>query len=175
MMNFVSVILSVVACYHVTQAKVTVTKFENCDNNADYPIKMTFKLKQGGDGMQVLEEGSLSTKVPLGNDILDIADVSYKEDNGAYEHLITIKENLCDAVNKYMGEFMHDIQEAAGLERGKCPVPPGDYKIKDHTLDFQKFKFKKIPDGEFLVKVSLLDAKTNETLNCHNLEFTIEK
>ena len=44
-------------------------------------------------------------------------------ESGKWEHLITINENLCDAVNKYMGEFMHDLQEKAGLERGACPVP----------------------------------------------------
>lgn len=49
-------------------AKVTITKFENCDANADYPVKMTFQLGES-DGMQVLKEGTFSSKVPLGKNI----------------------------------------------------------------------------------------------------------
>ncbi|CAH1374836.1 unnamed protein product [Tenebrio molitor] len=172
-MKFSSTFLVIALVSTVALGKVTIHKFENCDANADYPIKMTFKIKSD-NGVQMVEEGSLSSKVPLGNNILDVAEV-YSKENGKYEHLITLKEGLCDAVNKYMGDFMHDIQEAAGLERGVCPVPAGDYKISDHTLDFQKFKFKKIPDGDFRVQVTLLDQTTNETLHCHNVEFSIEK
>lgn len=99
----------------------------------------------------------------------------FVKENGEFEHLITIKESLCDAVNKFMGEFMHDMQEAAGLARGACPIPPGDYQIKDHPLNFEKFKFKRIPDGEFRVIVTLKDTTTNEILNCHTVEFDITK
>jgi hypothetical protein len=53
----------------VALGKVTIHKFENCDANADYPIKMNFKIKSD-NGVQMVEEGSLSSKVPLGNNIL---------------------------------------------------------------------------------------------------------
>lgn len=53
----------------MTHGKVTVNKFESCDSKIDYPIKIDFKLKDS-NGMQILEEGSLKTKVPLGNDII---------------------------------------------------------------------------------------------------------
>ena len=52
----------------MAQRKVTITKFENCDANADYPIKMSFKIKEE-NGVQILEEGSVSSKVALGNNI----------------------------------------------------------------------------------------------------------
>ncbi|KAJ3643052.1 hypothetical protein Zmor_025790 [Zophobas morio] len=168
-----ALVIVLFAVSSMAQRKVTITKFENCDANADYPIKMSFKIKEE-NGVQILEEGSVSSKVALGNNIKDTAEV-FAMESGKWEHLITINENLCDAVNKYMGEFMHDLQEKAGLERGACPVPAGDYKVEQHTLDFGNFKFKKIPEGEFRVKVTLVDNTSNETLHCHFLEFKIEK
>lgn len=53
----------------MVQAKIHLHKIEHCDANADYPIKFNLRVK-GETGMQVVEEGNVSTKIPLGNNIM---------------------------------------------------------------------------------------------------------
>lgn len=59
----------------------------------------------------------------------------YISQNGEYVHFITVKEPLCEAMNKYLGDFMHGIQEAVGLKAGSCPVAPVCIEIeKKHKV-----------------------------------------
>lgn len=32
-------------------------------------------------------------------------------------------ENACDAIKKYLGDFIVEMQKSAGIEPGTCPVP----------------------------------------------------
>ncbi|KAL3268528.1 hypothetical protein HHI36_007637 [Cryptolaemus montrouzieri] len=165
------VLVGVLFLAYVVNAKVTVKRLQQCDDNPNYKIKLTAHIREEG-GVQVVG-GNLKADIELGDNIENNVDV-YSLEKGEFTFMLNVKETMCNALHNYMGDFGYDMQKAAGLKPGACPLPPGDYSIKDHPLDFSKFKYRDVPKGTLKIKSNMIEIKTKEKVGCFELEFSIE-
>ncbi|XP_045474032.1 uncharacterized protein LOC123680274 [Harmonia axyridis] len=163
------VILSVLF-FCVVRGKVVVEKIEQCGDGANYKIKFSSHLREEG-GVQIAG-GSLKTEIETGDNVENNVDI-YALENGEFKFIINAKETWCNSLHNYMGDFGYDMQKAAGLNPGTCPLPAGEYSIKDHPLDFSKFKFQDVPKGTLKMVDNIIDAKTKEKLGCIELVVAI--
>ncbi|XP_044754355.1 uncharacterized protein LOC123313506 [Coccinella septempunctata] len=155
----------------VVRCKVVVEKIEQCGDATNYKIKFTSHLREEG-GIQIAG-GTLKTDIETGDNVENNVDI-YTLDNGEFKFLINAKETWCNSLHNYMGDFGYDMQKAAGINPGTCPLPAGEYSIKDHPLDFSKFKFRDVPKGTLKMVDNILDLKTKEKLGCIEMQVRIE-
>nr|XP_022909497.1 uncharacterized protein LOC111420684 [Onthophagus taurus] len=140
-----------------------VTKFEVCDPSYDYPLKVIYKFRKDDAGNQFLS-GEGHFKVNFGEDSdFNISITMKQSQKDEYARLVSLyDEDTCEALKKFVGPFFHDMQKASGVNPGTCPVPKGDYIMKDYKLDFSKISYQAIPEGIFRVEHTIKNIKTKE-------------
>ncbi|KAF2901793.1 hypothetical protein ILUMI_04389, partial [Ignelater luminosus] len=81
---------------------------------------------------------------------------------GDYINVFEIKgKKACNSLHKYMGEFMYDIEAAAGLIRGMCPVREGKYHVHNVELDYEKTTLQTFPFGNLRITMTTHDDKNS--------------
>ncbi|KAK9877325.1 hypothetical protein WA026_017722 [Henosepilachna vigintioctopunctata] len=164
------VVINFMVLAYTVNGKVKIDRIEQCDDHTNYKIKFSSHLKEEG-GVQLVG-GILKTDMEVGDNVENDVDV-YSLENGEYKFLVNVKETWCNVLHNYLGDFGYDMQKSAGISPGTCPLPPGEYSIKDHPLDFSKFKYRDVPKGTLKIKSSMIDLKTKEKVGCTEIEFTI--
>ncbi|KAF2892333.1 hypothetical protein ILUMI_13840, partial [Ignelater luminosus] len=102
-------------------AGVLVKSFENCNPNGNDLLKYnitikTIDKKQFANGVVLLQE-------PLDNSLKVNVDIEMLVGKD-YVYLFSINEKKsCDAMHKYLGEFVYDVERRIGLIPGACPIP----------------------------------------------------
>ncbi|KAG5864925.1 hypothetical protein JTB14_019479 [Gonioctena quinquepunctata] len=147
----------------VHASSIHVDKMEMCDPTADYPVKWMMKLKDE-NGRQIVEEGSLISRVDLDNNVLGTLKVYTLVDN-EWNHLISKEDPICSIKEQYMGEVATQLEKAAGVTQ-TCPYSKGTYKISNYPIDWSKLKYQDFPEGKIKIIGEFNNAKTKEFLGC---------
>ncbi|KAF2901792.1 hypothetical protein ILUMI_04388, partial [Ignelater luminosus] len=88
-----------------------------------------------------------------------------------YINVFEIKEKkACDSIHKYMGEFVYDIEAAAGLIRKMCPIPKGRYHVHNLQLNYEKISLQTFPFGNLRITMAIQDDKNRKNLSCLEVE-----
>nr|XP_023027640.1 uncharacterized protein LOC111515662 [Leptinotarsa decemlineata] len=143
-----------------------------CDPSVDYPIKWMLKLKNDKNG-QVIEEGRLTSRIDLDNNILETIKIYSLEDK-EWMFVLGKEDFFCDMQKNFFGELATVLEKAAGLEK-TCPYPKGTHKVSNFPIDWSKLKFKDIPDGVIKLTIEYNNVKTNDLLGCLEVELTCKK
>ncbi|KAF2899435.1 hypothetical protein ILUMI_06744 [Ignelater luminosus] len=121
-------------------------RFDRCDPKANYSVDMDFKIKTVHNVQYA--DGAFKFAVDVGNNIRSNCTIELFTLN-KYRHLFSINEkNLCQALHKYMGELMYEIERNAGMPPRVCPIPKGTYHLHNYHLDFQKMALQTFPFGK---------------------------
>ncbi|KAF2881987.1 hypothetical protein ILUMI_24190, partial [Ignelater luminosus] len=94
-----------------------------------------------------------------------------------YVYLFTIRENkACDALHKYLGEFVYTIERAIGLIPRACPIPKillqNNYHLHNLPIDADKITTAaNFPFGNLRITIDVLDSK-NRCVSC--IEIKVE-
>lgn len=59
------------------------------------------------------------------------------------------EDNACQALNRYIGEFWHDIESQIGMEKGVCPIKKGIYTSNNLYIDLNRLKIQMFLSGKF--------------------------
>ncbi|CAH1155944.1 unnamed protein product [Phaedon cochleariae] len=172
-MDLIVKILSIMCVAGFIEASpVHIERIEMCDPNKDYPIKWAKKMKEE-NGVQIVEEGSLTTSVDMDDNIMNNVKIFSWEDD-KWRFLISKEDKLCKMIEDFTGDFASDMEKAAGLTKS-CPYPKGHYTVKNYILDFSRFKYKNFPDGKVKLVSEYNDKKTGEQLGCIEAEFSLKR
>ncbi|KAF2898619.1 hypothetical protein ILUMI_07565, partial [Ignelater luminosus] len=84
-----------------------------------------------------------------------------------FMNLFVIREKkACNSVHNYLGEFIYDVERAAGLITRMCPVSKGRYTVRNLPLDFNKITLQTFPFGSLRFIIVVQDEKHNTNLTC---------
>ncbi|KAF2895433.1 hypothetical protein ILUMI_10742 [Ignelater luminosus] len=72
-----------------------------------------------------------------------------------------------------MGEFWYDLERAAQINPGVCPIRAGKYSVHHALLDFKKISLQTFPFGRLRFIFKLIDNK-NSLVNLMCLLIKVE-
>ncbi|XP_026316746.1 uncharacterized protein LOC113227882 isoform X2 [Hyposmocoma kahamanoa] len=111
---------------------------------------------------------TLSTPIPIGNDMIIEIKGSIKKQGGYKPGGLYMKEPACKTLSLLMGDLFINILQAAGVE--ECPLPAGDHKALDFYFDNENFKVHQVY-GEYRTEVLLY--KDDELQLCSLLYYDL--
>ncbi|KAF2899007.1 hypothetical protein ILUMI_07168, partial [Ignelater luminosus] len=92
-----------------------------------------------------------------------------------YVYLFSVRENkACDAMHKYLGEFIYTVERAVGLIPRACPIPKillqNNYYFYNLPIDANKITTaSNFPFGNLRITLDFLDGK-NRCISCTEMK-----
>ncbi|KAF2897823.1 hypothetical protein ILUMI_08353, partial [Ignelater luminosus] len=141
------------------RADVILKKAQSCDFSANYAAILNSTIRTI-DNKQYIN-AVLTLTLALDNNIRSMVEVKMITGRNSV-HLFDINEKKsCDALHKYMGEFIYEFERNDGLIPGMCPIPKIEVEIitERNSIDLFDINEKKSCDalhkfmGEFIYEL----------------------
>ncbi|GLV38826.1 hypothetical protein CBL_05825 [Carabus blaptoides fortunei] len=167
-MYTVLIVCAVVAVQVNAELNLIVKKYEMCEGFKDTPIKLYATIKKHNNTVHMINGGG-SSPFDVGENVVIHLHAQTFED-GKWNTILNAEEkDPCKLLNDYVGEMWHDMEKQLKIPVGECPLPAGDYELKDYALDFSKMAYQKVPKGQLRLQANA--TKGDELVLCMDAEF----
>ncbi|KAF2895133.1 hypothetical protein ILUMI_11038 [Ignelater luminosus] len=157
---------NVISCIAQSTANLIIESSNKCKDVPNQKIDITVKPKTFFNP-QVIDV-TVITAIPIGNQLkfsikLDLEN-KFSVDN--WQHLVTIEDDYCRALQMYLGPLGYDILYAMGIPKGSCPIPKGHYHVVNYTMDLNMLRLQGIPFGKLRVTPKFIEKRDKNVVSC---------
>ncbi|KAF2900307.1 hypothetical protein ILUMI_05880 [Ignelater luminosus] len=138
-----------------------------CEEVPNQAVKFYLSPRDSVPGLQRVDINLTSNK-PIGENT-KLKCTGYSEINKRWIRLFHYEDDFCHTFNTYVGQLFYDMERAAGILPGTCPMPKGNYHIVNFTLDYQKLKLQSFPFGKMKYLLECSDKTTKAVTSCLNI------
>ncbi|CAH1378857.1 unnamed protein product, partial [Tenebrio molitor] len=151
---------------------VEVKRVEMCNDAVNYPSKFFTSLTTR-NGIQYLTS-NLTLSEELGDNVLVFTEVFIDSPGVGKVRLGAANGTFCKITRKYIGPFLHDLEKAAQILPGICPIPKGKYQITDFPINISNMFLKGLlPSGRLTFVGRYTKLRTGQVLMCYEIEIEV--
>nr|XP_015839282.1 PREDICTED: uncharacterized protein LOC107398696 [Tribolium castaneum] len=173
MRPLVSLLLLILAQNTLCEKLFLIKRFELCDNGVDYPCKIYSHFVTKKDN-QILTANMTLAEEYGHNTNTDLQMFTFFPDSGKTIKVMAVNDTFCKLTRRYLGPFMNDLEKAAQILPGTCPIPKGRYHITNYPLNVNKMFLKNvIPYGTLKFVVTMTNSRSGKLLSCYEAEVQV--
>ncbi|XP_049823348.1 uncharacterized protein LOC126265562 [Aethina tumida] len=164
----------ILATSSLAMKQMIIRKAEMCELEKNYQTKFYASVTNKG-GFQHLTANITITE-PWGDNVVANLVFYVSRDDKKFDKFSEGKFGMCYFVKTFLGPFGNELFRIAKILPGTCPIPKGNYYIKDYKLDFRTILVAEVlPIGTFRVIGHNVEKSSGRTLVCYNLEMEVIK